>query len=101
MELFSSNPIINLLSTVGIAVLTYLANRHIIPFLAIGKRKQFAEYIATIADEVIDDLRAKYPNKAWLTKLDEAVETLVLICDIESEIARRAINASAARTTGK
>lgn len=47
--------------------------------------------------EITDDLKMKYPEKEWLKHLDEAVDSLISICNISSEIANRAINASASR----
>ena len=44
----------------------YLAQRYVIPFLKIGKRQNYAKYISVIADELIDELRLKYPDKKWL-----------------------------------
>jgi hypothetical protein len=53
--------------------------------------------VATIAAEVIDELRAKHPDKKWLEHLEEAVETVAAICGVSIDIARRAVNAASAR----
>lgn len=84
---------LGLLGSVGLTLATYLANRYVIPFLRIGKRQQYALYIGNIADDVTDELRGKYPQKEWLKHLDEAIDTLMMICGITSDIARRAIRA--------
>ena len=89
---------LGLLGSIGLTLATYLANRYIIPFLSIGKRQRYAQYIAAIADELTDGLRGKYPESEWLAHLDEAVDGLIAICNITPEIARRAIQAAAART---
>ncbi|MFQ6008155.1 MAG: hypothetical protein ACE5K8_04310 [Candidatus Zixiibacteriota bacterium] len=86
-----------LLGSLALVLASYLANRYVIPFLQVGKRQHYAQFVATIADEVTDDLRTKYPNKQWLKHLDEAVDRLIEICGVSREIARRAINAAAAR----
>ena len=86
-----------LLGSVALVLATYVANKYVIPFLKVGKRQHYAQFIATIADEVTDDLRNKYPNKLWLKHLDEAIDRLITICDVSPEIARRAISAAAAR----
>lgn len=91
------NTWLGLLGSVGLLLASYLAKRYVIPFLQVGKRQQFAQYIAVIADEVLDELRLKYPDRQWLTHLDEAIKKLAEICGISSEIAERAIRASAAR----
>jgi hypothetical protein len=93
----NSGSIFNLLGSIGILLVGHLANKYVIPFLKIGKRKQYAQYIAAIANEVTDDLQSKYPEKEWLKHLDEAVDSLISICDISPEIARRAINAVVGR----
>ncbi|MDZ4723779.1 MAG: hypothetical protein SGI97_07745 [candidate division Zixibacteria bacterium] len=96
-SIFDRSSLFGLLGSVGLALATYLVNKHVIPFLKIGRRQKFAESITVIADEVIADLRAKYPEKEWLSKLDEAIATLASICGIDPQVAKRAINASVAR----
>ncbi len=86
-----------LFGTIGLTMAGYLAQRYVIPFLKIGKRQNYATYISVIADELIDELRLKYPDKKWLEHLDDLLERLVDICSISPEIASRALRASAAR----
>jgi hypothetical protein len=74
-----------------------LANKYLIPFLKVGKRKNYAGYIALIADEVTDDLRNRYPDNKWLEQLDRAIDQLIIICGISPEIAKRAISAAVNR----
>lgn len=93
----NSSSIFSLLGSIGLMVAGHLANKYIIPFLKIGKRNQYAQFIAVIANEVTDDLRQKYPEKDWLKHLDEAVDSLIAICNVSPVIARRAINAAVGR----
>jgi len=93
----SGNSWLGLLGSLGLMLASYLAKRYVIPFLQVGKRQQFARYITVIADEVIDELRLKYPDRQWLAHLDEAIKKLAEICGIAPDIAERAIRASAAR----
>jgi hypothetical protein len=95
--LTSSGSWIGLLGSVGLMLAAHLANRYVIPFLRIGKRYQYAGFIAAIADEVIDDLRARYPDKKWLSHLDEAVEQVIAICGVTPDIADRAVSAASTR----
>jgi hypothetical protein len=88
---------LGLLGSVALLVAANVARKYVIPFLQVGKRQKYAEYIATIADEVMDDLKQTYPEKAWLKHLDEAVERLAAICGISADIARRAVNAAVSR----
>lgn len=88
---------LGLLGSIGLLLVGHMAKKYVIPFLKIGKRQQYAQFIAIIADEITDDLKNKYPDKVWLKHLDEAVDSLIAICSVSPEIARRAINASVAR----
>ncbi len=99
MENLLSQPLswLGVLGSVGLLLAGHVAKKYIIPFLSAGSRQQYARYIAMIADEVTDDLKRKYPEKEWLRHLDEAIDTLISICEISPEVARRAINASVAR----
>lgn len=98
MDPNNSNPsFTNVAVTVGLALAGFLAQRFVIPFLRIGKRERYAKFVATIAAEVIDDLRVKHPEKKWLEHLDEAVQMVAEICGVSPDIARRAINAASAR----
>jgi len=84
----------SMLGSVGMLLIGHVANKYVIPFLKIGKRKQYAQYVATIVDDITDDLKNKHPEKDWLKYLDTAVDTLISICDVSPEVAKRAISAS-------
>lgn len=88
---------LGIVGSVGLVLVGHVVRKYVVPFLAAGKRQRQAQFIAMIADELTDELRKKYPDKRWLQRLDEAVDILVAICNVGPEIARRAINASAAR----
>ena len=97
---FLVNNVINLAGGVGavfMALLVWLVKKYLVPFLDIEQHRRYAEYIATIADEVTDDLVRKYPDNKWLQYIDEAVDRVMEVCNIESEIARRAVSAALAR----
>ncbi len=99
LEAFLGNPNswLGVLGTIGLTLAGYLANRYVIPFLRVGKRQKYAQYISAIADELTDELCARYPEQEWLEHLDEAVDNLIAICGVSLEIARRAIKAAASR----
>lgn len=88
---------LGILGSIGLTLLGFVAQRYVIPFLQVGRRQKYAEFIAAIAEEAIDELRAKYPSKSWLKHLDEAVDVVVEITGISHEIGRRAVKAAAAR----
>lgn len=96
--LFSkAGPLAGLLGSVAMMFAGYLANQFIIPFLRVGKRQRYATLIATLADEVTDELCTKYPEKEWLNHIDDAIDTLIEICEISDKVARRAVRAALAR----
>ncbi len=86
-----------LFGSVAALVVGWLANRYIIPFLQVGRRHKMAELIAQLADELTDELRETYPDKEWLDHLDEAIDRLIEILGIDSEVAARAVRAAVAR----
>jgi len=97
---FVADNIIGLAGGVGamfMVVLTYLARTYLVPFLELEHRRRYATYIATIADEVTDDLVRRYPDKAWLKYIDEAVDKIIDVCGIDREIAERAASAALLR----
>ena len=97
LSLFDPGSWLGILGSVGLTLLGYVAQRYVVPFLKVGRRQKYAEFIAAIAEEAIDELRTKYPDKEWLTHLDEAVAIVCEITGISPEIGLRAVNAAAAR----
>lgn len=75
----------------------YLTRKYLVPLLQVARHRKYAKWIAGIADEVTDDLRQRYPENTWLEHLDEAVDKIIEICDISSQIAHRATRAALAR----
>ena len=72
--LFQPQSWLGILGSVGLVLAGHIANKYVIPYLKIGKRQQYAQYIAVIADEVTNDLKEKYPEKDWIKHIDEAVD---------------------------
>jgi hypothetical protein len=97
---FLINNIVNLAGGVGAILMTFLiwmVKKYLVPFLEIERHRRYARFIAVIADEVTDDLVRKYPDKNWIKYLDDAVDRVIEICDINREIARRAVSAAMMR----
>ena len=97
---FIADNIINLAGGVGalfMVILAYLARTYLVPFLKLEHRRRYAVYIATIADEVTDDLVRRYPDRHWLKYLDQAVDKIIEICNIDRDIAERAASAALSR----
>lgn len=99
MENFLSEPssLIGLAGSIAMILLGHVTNKYVLPFLKIGKRQQYAQHIAVIADEVTDDLMNRYSDKDWLKHLDEAVDVVISVCEIAPPVARRAVNAAVKR----
>lgn len=86
-----------ILTPVVLSIASGIAAKYVIPFLQVGKRQKYAEHIATLADDITEDLMFKYPNNTWLQKLDDGVDLLIAMCNIKGVTARRAINAAVSR----
>lgn len=78
-------------------VVAWVTKKYLVPLLKVESRRRYAIYIAAIADEITDELRLKYPDKSWAVYFDEAVDKIIKICKIKSEVARRATRASISR----
>lgn len=83
--------------TVFLALVAWLTRKYLVPFLTVEKRRRYAGYISCIADEITDDLVRRYPDKEWIVYFDEAVDKIIEICNIETEVAQRAVSAALSR----
>lgn len=99
MELFGlqSGSVFGILGSIGLLVGGWFTRKYVVPYLKVGKRQKYARWIATLADDLTDELRARYPDRKWINHLDEVVDRLIEMCGINSEIAWRAVRAAAAR----
>jgi hypothetical protein len=84
------------LSIVSFA-LFWLARQYLVPLLAVEKNRRYALWIAHLADEITDDLAARYPDSQLLEFLDEAVDKLMELCGIDGVTAERALSAAIKR----
>jgi hypothetical protein len=90
----------NTLETLGailLLLLGWVVKKYMIPFLNTELKKRMAEYILLIADEVTDQLVAKYPKNELLKWLDQAVDKIMEITGVSKEVATRAAQAALAR----
>jgi len=83
-------------TVISLAV-AYFAKKYLLPLVEVEKNRRYANWIAAIADELTDDLKARYPDKKWVDELDKAVDKIMDVCGIDEEIAQRAIQAAVAR----
>ncbi len=97
MNEVQSMSLISVLGSVGLLLGGWAVRTYLLPFLKVGKRAQFARLIVLLADDLVNELKAKYPDKVWLERLDEAIEKLAALCEIDLSVARRAILAASAR----
>ena len=79
------------------AVIGWVGLKYLAPLLQVGKRRQYAQWIALIADEVTDALVARYPNNRWVERINEAVDDLCNATGINTDISRRAVDAALSR----
>jgi hypothetical protein len=85
------------LGAILLLVLGWAVKKYLIPFLDTELKKKMAEYVLLIADEVTDQLVAKYPRNELLKWLDQAVDRIVEITGVSKEVATRAAQAALAR----
>jgi hypothetical protein len=85
------------LGAILILLLGWGVKKYLIPFLDTELKKKMAEYVLLIADEVTDQLVAKYPQNELLKWLDQAVDQIMEITGVSKEVATRAVQAALAR----
>jgi len=85
-----------ILAMLSLAVV-FVGKNYLLPFLSIEKNRRYARWIAHLADEITDDLMARYPNNKWVKFIDESVDKLMEICGIDKEVAKRAVNSALKR----
>jgi hypothetical protein len=85
------------LGVILLLLLGWAVKKYLIPYLNTGRRKKMAEYVLLIADEVTDELSAKYPKNEMAKLLDQAVDEIIKITGVSEEVAARAIRAALTR----
>ena len=85
------------LGVLFLLLLGWAVKKYLIPYLNTEQRKKMAEYILLIADEVTDELAAKYPKHELAKWLDQAVDEIIKITGVSEEVAGRAIQAALTR----
>jgi hypothetical protein len=92
-----TNNTLEALGAILLLLLGWVAKHYLIPYLNTELRKKVAEYVLLIADEVTDQLVAKYPQNELLKWLDQAVDKITEITGVSKEVATRAAQAALAR----
>jgi hypothetical protein len=92
-----TNNTLQALGAILLLLLGWVAKHYLIPYLNTELRKKVAEYVLLIADEVTDQLVAKYPQNELLKWLDQAVDKIMEITGVSKEVATRAAQAALAR----
>lgn len=85
------------LGALFLLLLGWAVKKYLIPFLDTELKKRMAEYVLLIADEVTDQLVAKYPQNELLKWLDKAVDKIMEITGVSKEVATRAAHAALSR----
>jgi hypothetical protein len=77
--------------------LGYIIKKEILPLLKIKRNREMASHILTIADDVTDYFRLKFPNAHWSVWLDKAVDRIIDVTGVGREVAGRAARAALSR----
>ncbi|NIM98489.1 MAG: hypothetical protein GTO24_10545 [candidate division Zixibacteria bacterium] len=85
------------LGAILLLLLGWAVKKYLIPFLDTELKKKLAEYVLLIADEVTDQLVARYPKNELLKWIDQAVDKIMDITGVSQEVATRAAEAALAR----
>jgi hypothetical protein len=85
------------LGAILLLLLGWVVKKYLIPYLNTELKKKMAEYTLLIADEVTDQLVAKYPKNELFRWLDQAVDKIREITGVSEEVATRAAQAALAR----
>ncbi len=85
------------LGSLGLLLLGWVVQKYLVPYLSTEKRKNLAEHILLMADEVTDYFILKYPKSNWSEWIDQAVEQIIQITGVDREVAVRAAKAAIAR----
>jgi hypothetical protein len=88
------------LEALGALLMLYLGlfiKKEIVPLLKDTRKREKAEYILVIADDVTDYFRLKFPSAHWSVWLDRAVDRIIEITGVGRDVADRAAKAAVAR----
>jgi hypothetical protein len=65
------------LHNVVITAVVLLTAKVALPWLQAGTRMRYAAHLSHLADEITDDLIARYPDNRWTQVLDDAVDAVL------------------------
>jgi hypothetical protein len=80
-----------------VMIIGWLGKSYLLPFLNSQIKKNLAQWILLIADDVTDYFRVKYPDSKPVEWIDQAIDKIMEVCGISKEVANRAITAAIAR----
>jgi len=83
--------------TLATIIFGALARAFLIPWLTESKKKQQAERLLILADDILDDLALAFPDSKLMSLIDAAVEALIKATGIKREVAERVVNATIKR----
>jgi hypothetical protein len=92
-----TNNTLEALGAILLLLLGWVVKKYMLPYLNTELKKKMAEYILLIADEVTDQLVAKYPKNELFKWIDQAVDKIIEITGVSKEVATRAAQAAIAR----
>jgi hypothetical protein len=77
--------------------LAYIVKKELVPLLKAKRNREIARHVLTIADDVTDYFRSKFPTAHWSVWLDRAVDRVIEITEVDREVAERVARASVTR----
>lgn len=92
-----TNNTLHALGGILLLLLGWAVKKYLIPYLNTHFKKKMAEYVMLIADEVTDQLVAKYPKNELVKWLDQAVDKIMEVTGVSKEVATRAAQAALTR----
>jgi len=94
---FVAHPVDSSIAMLALLLVGWACRRWLMPFLDTALKNKVAEYALLIADDVTDDMVARYPDNKFWDIIDKSVDKIMEICGVSEETAKRVAGASLKR----
>jgi hypothetical protein len=93
-----STDVLGALASLVLVLVAYFTKKYLVPMLNTDGKKKMAEYALILADDITDQLRARYPDKPLIELLNRIIDTIMESCGITNrETAKRIAEAALER----